>query len=148
MRVMHVNLSTHSVRGCFVVKAASQCVSDCLGRSLAMRLLNLSSLPHCEHLLLSIPVFTQCVFRVRLRVFTMRMRLQVVVCHTPPGPHNASIHLFTNLSICLPVYCLSVYPSMICHNWSRLSPASRFGGLGFMQGLGAPATNDHVPLHE
>ena len=47
MRVMHVKLPSHSARGRYVVKAASQCVCTYLDRSLAMCLLKPSSLPQC-----------------------------------------------------------------------------------------------------
>ena len=47
MRVMHVTLPSHSARGRYVVKAASQCTCAYPDHSLAMCLLQPSSLPQC-----------------------------------------------------------------------------------------------------
>ena len=86
MRVMHVELPSHSAGGRYVVKAASQCVCAYLDRSLAMCLLKPSSLPQYVFAMrLRLPNSsspTQCVFAMRLR-HPMRF-------HNASAPPNAS----------------------------------------------------------
>ena len=91
MRVMHVKLASHSARGRYVVKAASQCVCAYLDRGLAMCFLKPSSLPQCVFAIrLRLPnVSSQCVCATQC-VFTMRLRLPCDRLRVPMRLHNAS----------------------------------------------------------
>ena len=109
MRVMHVKLPSHSARGRYFVKAASQCVCAYLERGLAMCLLKPSSL-YTPMRLRNASSPTQCVFAMRLRnasappnassqcvcatqcVFTMRLRLPMRL--HPMRLQNASAPAF------------------------------------------------------
>ena len=87
---MHVKLASHSARGRYVVKAASQCVCAYLDRGLAMCFLKPSSLPQCVFAIrLRLPnVSSQCVCATQC-VFTMRLRHPMRL-HNASAPANAS----------------------------------------------------------